>query len=346
MKVFHSDVHTRHAPPFEIFDGGEKLPNFESPQRMERILAALQADGRFEILPPADFGLDPIRATHDADYLAFLQTAFDEWMREDAPYEKIALIPASFPPNGWRNQIPTSVLGRAGYYVMDLAAPIVAGTYSAALASANCALSGAEALTRNPAPVFALCRPPGHHAGSANCGGYCYLNNAAIAANWLSRLGKVAILDVDYHAGNGTQQIFYSRADVLTISIHADPNHEYPYYAGFPDETGAGAGLGFHRNFPLPLGADDPLYLQTLSEACGLIRAFEPRTLVVSAGMDIYGEDPLGRIRVSSGGIAKIGAQIASLNLPTLIVMEGGYNNDDLGKNITAFLGAFCELTR
>ncbi len=341
MQVFHSDAHIQHAPPFEIFDGGEKIPNFESPERMERILAALRSSGNFEILPPEDFGLTPILAIHDQGYLDFLASAYAEWMQEPTPYEKSALIPATFPPGGWRNHIPTSVLGKAGYYVMDLAAPIAAGTFSAALASANCALSGAAALAAGSRAIFALCRPPGHHAGRANCGGYCYLNNAAIAAQWLSRHGNVAILDIDYHAGNGTQEIFFSRADVLTISLHADPNEEYPYFAGYADETGAGAGLGFHRNFPLPLGADDALYLQTLSQACELIRAFAPQALVVSAGMDIYGEDPLGRIRVSREGISQIGKMIAGLNLPTLVVMEGGYNNDALGKNVVAFLSSF-----
>jgi acetoin utilization deacetylase AcuC-like enzyme len=274
-------------------------------------------------------------------------------MQQPTTYNKTALLPATFPPSGLRNHIPTSLLGKAGYYMMDLSAPIAAGTYEAALASANCALSGAKFIAAsvyplqksapplNPLSTFALCRPPGHHAGHANCGGYCYINNAAIAANWLSQFGKVALLDVDYHAGNGTQDIFYERADVLTISIHADPNDEYPYYCGYPDETGAGNGLGFHHNFPLPLETGDSAYLQTLSEACGLIKTFEPKFLVVSAGMDIYNEDPLGKIRVTTEGIAQIGKQIAGLNLPTLIVMEGGYNNAALGTNMLEFLKTF-----
>lgn len=355
MNVYYSDAHFQHHPPFEIFDGGEKVANFEVPQRMERILEALQADGRFTLLPPEDFGLNPILAVHDAGYLAFLKSAFDEWLQEPTGYDRTALLPATFPPAGWRGHIPQSLLGRAGYYMMDLSAPIVAGTYPAALASAHCALSGAKAIAASvsplshsfshpsPASAFALCRPPGHHAGRANCGGYCYINNAAVAAHWLSQFGKVALLDIDYHGGNGTQDIFYERNDVLSISIHADPSFEYPYYCGYADETGASAGLGFHRNFPLPLGADDTTYLGTLSEACELIEAFQPQSLVVSAGMDIYGEDPLGKIRVTTAGIGQIGAQIAALHLPTLIVMEGGYNNAALGTNIASFLLAFHE---
>ncbi len=361
MNVYYSDTHLHHNPPFEIFDGGEKVANFEVPQRLERILASLSADGRFDILPPADFGLAPLLAVHDAGYLSFFKSAFDEWLSTplDADYQRTALLPATFPPAGWRNHVPQTLLGRAGYYMMDLSAPIVAGTYPAALASANCALSGAKfispsvhpllsaddirASVSNPLTAFALCRPPGHHAGRANCGGYCYLNNAAVAAHWLTQFGTVAILDIDYHAGNGTQDIFYTRSDVLTISIHADPNYEYPYYCGYPDETGADDGLGYHRNFPLPLGADDQSYLATLAPALELTTVYRPSSLVISAGMDIYGEDPLGKIRVTTEGIAQIGKQIAGLKLPTLIIMEGGYNNAALGTNIVSFLEAFHE---
>jgi len=350
MNVYYPETHTRHAPPFEIFDGGEKVANFEVPQRMERILESLRLDGRFEILPPDDFGLDPLLAVHDEGYLAFLETAYDEWMSTplDADYERSALLPATFPPAGWRNHIPNTILGRAGYYMMDLSAPIAADTYQAALASAHCALSGAKFITQHSSSIshlssFALCRPPGHHAGRANCGGYCYINNAAVAAHWLTQFGRVAILDIDYHAGNGTQDIFYHRADVLTISIHADPNYEYPYYSGYPDETGAGEGLGYHRNFPLPLGADDQTYLKTLQKAMELLMVYRPSSIVISAGMDIYGDDPLGKIRVTTDGIRQIGQRIAGFNFPTLVVMEGGYNNAALGTNTVAFLEAFHE---
>jgi acetoin utilization deacetylase AcuC-like enzyme len=225
--------------------------------------------------------------------------------------------------------------------MMDLSACIVEGTYQAALASANCALSAAEAVADGEPTAFALCRPPGHHAGKDYAGGYCFINNASVATNWLSTKGKVALLDVDYHCGNGTQDIFYERADVMTISIHADPNFEYPYYAGYAHETGAGAGAGFHKNFPLEKGTDDARYLVALEEALNLIRQFEPKYLVVSAGMDIYAEDPLGTIKVTTKGIGEIGKRISALDLPTVIMMEGGYNNDALGRNIASFLGEF-----
>lgn len=224
---------------------------------------------------------------------------------------------------------------------MDLSACIVEGTYQAALASANCALSAAQAIADGEHSSFALCRPPGHHAGKDYAGGYCFLNNTAIAANWLSTKGHVAVLDIDYHAGNGTQDIFYSRNDVLTISIHADPDFEYPHFAGFVGERGRDRGLGYHHNFPLPKGTRNVQYLQTLDTALGLIREFNPAYLVVSAGMDIYADDPLGTIKVTTDGIGEIGKRIASLSHPTVIVMEGGYANEALGRNIQALLSAF-----
>ena len=340
MKVYYSEAHRKHEPPFEVFDGGLRTSYMENPDRMDRILNALRKTDWAEIVEPKEFGLDPIYAVHDKDYIDFLASAWTEWLMSEAE-DKSTLLPATFalrrqPPK------PTSLLGRAGYYMMDLSACIVEGTYTAALASANCALSAAVALTTGSQSAFALCRPPGHHAGKDYAGGYCFINNAGVAANWLSIRGKVALLDVDYHCGNGTQDIFYERNDVLTISIHADPHFEYPYYAGYAEETGSGAGLGFHKNFPLEKGTEDARYLSALEEALVLIREFAPVYLVVSAGMDIYAEDPLGKIRVTTGGIGEIGKRISTLHLPTVIVMEGGYNNEALGRNIVAFLSSFA----
>lgn len=339
MKIFYSEKHRKHEPPFEIFDGGLRMPYLENPDRMDRILNALGDVDWADVLEPTDFGLDPILAVHDRDYLDFLAVAWTDWLATH-PNDPSTLLPATF---ALRRQppIPKSLLGRAGYYIMDLSACIVEGTYSAALASANCALSAAQVVAADGKhSAFALCRPPGHHAGKDYAGGYCFINNAAVAANWLSLKGRVAVLDVDYHCGNGTQDIFYDRDDVLTISIHADPDFEYPSYIGYADERGEGKGFGYHHNFPLPRDTDDVAYLQTLDQALGLIREFEPAFLVVSAGMDIYADDPLGTIKVTTQGIAEIGARIAALGPSTVIVMEGGYNNDALGRNILAFLTA------
>lgn len=339
MKVYYSDTHRQHEPPFEVFDGGLRVPYLESPDRMDRILEALHETRWAEIAEPRDFGLDPIHAVHDKDYVDFLASAWNEWQASEAQ-DKSTLLPATFALRRQPHK-PTSLLGRAGYYMMDLSACIVAGTYPAALAAVNCALSAAEAVANGERAAFALCRPPGHHAGKDYAGGYCFLNNAAIAVNWLCAQGNVALLDIDYHCGNGTQDIFYERADVLTISIHADPHVEYPYYAGYANETGTGVGLGMHRNFPLAKGTDDTHYLAVLEEALSLIRKFAPKHLVVSAGMDIYTDDPLGTIKVTTEGIGEIGRRVSALDLSTVVVMEGGYNNEALGRNITAFLSSF-----
>jgi acetoin utilization deacetylase AcuC-like enzyme len=349
MKIFYSENHRSHYPPYEVFDGGKRVPYLENPDRMDRILAALKKTDWAELIEPTDFGLDLILAVHDADYINFLASAWDEWRASDpevdAAPESFAFLPATFALRRHPHK-PTTLLGKAGYYLMDLSACIVAATYQAALSSANCALSGAkfilESSTVNrPSFAFALCRPPGHHAGKDYAAGYCFINNASVAANYLSSKGKVALLDIDYHAGNGTQDIFYERADVLTVSIHGDPEFEYPHYAGFADETGAGVGLGFHRNFPLPAGTDDEKYLSALDEAISMIRNFAPKYLVVSAGMDTYDGDPLGKFKLSRDGIREIGKRIAALNLPSLTVMEGGYANEALGENIVALLDAF-----
>jgi len=337
MKVFYSETHRAHNPPFEVFDGGLRTPYLENPDRMDQILNALHGVDWADVCVPSDFGLGPILAVHDREYLDFLASAWTDWLASN-PKDPSALIPATFALRR-DPQKPKSLLGRAGYYIMDLSACIVEGTHVASLASANCALSAADAVAMGEHSSFALCRPPGHHAGRNYAGGYCFINNAAVAANWLSSRGRVAVLDIDYHCGNGTQDIFYGRDNVLTISIHADPDFEYPHFIGFANEHGIGKGLGYHHNFPLPKGTDDIVYLKTLDRALELISQYIPTYLVVSAGMDIYADDPLGTIKVSTDGIGKIGKCIASLGIPTVVVMEGGYANEALGRNILAFLG-------
>jgi acetoin utilization deacetylase AcuC-like enzyme len=342
MKIFYSETHHQHHPPFEIFDGGVRVPNFEVPERAERILAALQHTNWAEIHSPDDFGLEPILGVHDAEYIDFLRSAYAEWLtvEADAQYPKEALLPATFPSGIWKHK-PRTLLGRAGYYMSDLSAPIAAGTYPAALSAANCALSGARAVLGGDKTAFALSRPPGHHAGKANCAGYCYINNAAVAANWCSTKRKTALLDIDYHCGNGTQDIFYERSDVLTISIHADPDYEYPYFNGYANETGTGVGAGFHHNFPLPAGTEDKNYLSTLDQALDVVKNFEAQVLILSTGLDLFKGDPLGKFSITREGIQQIGQKIANLGLPCLVVMEGGYNNSALGENIVALLEPF-----
>jgi acetoin utilization deacetylase AcuC-like enzyme len=346
MNIFYSEQHRNHYPPFEVFDGGKREPYFENPDRIDKILFSLNKTDWAKLIEPTDFGLDPILAVHDKDYINFLASCWTEWLDSDPSIssspEQHAFLPATFALR--RKARPTSSLhGRGGYYMMDLSACIVEGTYQAALASANCALSCANSVFRYQLSGFALCRPPGHHAGKDYAGGYCYINNASVAANWLSQKGKVALLDIDYHAGNGTQDIFYKRSDVLTISIHGDPDFEYPHYIGFADETGSGDGVSFHKNFPLPKGTDDKNYLIALDEALEMIKNFSPNYLVLSIGMDTFDGDPLGKFKVTRNGFADIGKRIASLNLPTAIIMEGGYANAELGENVVTLLENFIS---
>ncbi len=344
MKIFYSDNHRKHYPPFEVFDGGKRVPYLENPNRMDQILNALKKMDWAEFIEPTDFGLDPIYAVHDKDYITFLASAWTEWLDSDpevaASPEQNVFLPATFALRR-TPRVPGTLLGKAGFYIMDLSACIVEATYEAALTSAHCALSAADSAFRNQHSAFALCRPPGHHAGKDYAGGYCFINNASVAANWLSSKGKVSILDIDYHAGNGTQDIFYERNDVLTISIHGDPDFEYPHYIGFADETGTGDGLGFHKNFPLPKGTEDESYLSALDEALSMIKNFAPNYLVISAGMDTFDGDPLGTFKVTHEGFSEIGKRIAALHLPTVIIMEGGYANEALGTNIVTFLENF-----
>lgn len=322
------------------------MPVFENPDRMARILAAVRPTGWAEFVPPRGFGLEPILAVHSADYVEYLQTGLAEWQRDGGQVASAQTTPvllgATFPPRRSR-PTPRHIAAKAGYYSFDLSCPIVAGTYPAALTATQCALTGAQLLREGERVAFALCRPPGHHAGRDFAGGYCYLNNAAIAAQSLTALGRVAILDVDYHGGNGTQDIFYESAEVLTISLHADPARQYPYFVGFADETGAGAGLGYHHNFPLPRGTDDTTYCQTLNKALTVIHEFAPHHLVVSFGADTFAGDPLGDLAVTTEGFRRMGRLIDALQLPTLVVMEGGYANEALGYNTVAFLESFAR---
>ena len=342
MKIFYNPNHLQHDPPFEGYDDSGTQPAFEKAARAEIVYAALRETDWADFHQPAEFGLEPILAVHSAAYVDYLRSAYHDWKTRSL-VDGMAFIPGTHGIDYQQSQT-LSVSEQAGFFLLDKTFAVTPGTFSAALYSAYCALTGAQALAENGATAFSLCRPPGHHAGQEIGGGYCYFNNAAIAAQWLSDRGKVAILDVDYHAGNGTQAIFYERADVLTVSIHADPDFEYPYYAGHATEMGAGAGVGYHRNFPLPAGTDLSLYLEALESALELITRFSPEYLIVSAGMDIFKDDPLGSFKLTQDDIHRIGHEISNLELPTLIVMEGGYHLPTLGSNFRAFLEMFAKM--
>ena len=303
----------------------------ERPVRVDRIMHHIKTLAGMAVVEVQDHGVEPITEVHDPDFVRYLEEVSSKLPAGQAVY------PYVFPIRH-RARKPVDEEIQAGYYCMDTFTPLTHNAYIAARAAVNCALTGADLLTRGEHLVYAICRPPGHHAESAVYGGFCYFNSAAIAANTLSAQGKVATLDIDFHHGNGTQQIFYDRDDVLTISIHGDPSYAYPYFAGFADERGEGAGEGYNHNFPLPEDVGDDEYLRTLERALELIEHFAPRFLVLSVGLDIAKGDPTGAWTISPEGFERIGGAIAGLGIPTLAVQEGGYDTRVLGRNARSFL--------
>jgi len=338
MKIFHSSRHARHYPRNFLVNGVQK-PNPETPERAEALLTAALAAGHEAVEPRADIGLGPIAAVHTPEYLSFLEGIFERWRRIEGASPEV--VP-NIHPNGRRGGYPHSAVGQAGYHMADTACPISQGTWPAALASAQAAVAATRETMAGAGVAYALCRPPGHHAFADTAGGFCYLNNSAIAAQELrTRHGRAAILDVDLHHGNGTQGIFYGRDDVLTVSLHADPARFYPFFWGHADERGDGRGLGYNYNLPLPRGTGDEGFLQALDRALHRIRAFAPGALVVALGLDAHKDDPLAGLALSTAGFERIGAAIAGLGVPSVLVQEGGYLTGALGANLCAFLHGF-----
>ena len=340
MLTIYSDRHHRHHGTAELIDGTLQ-PCFEMPRRADMILARVREVGLGEVVEPRAFGLDPVRRVHDAGFVDFLSRAWTDWTARGRTNDALPLV---WPvPSVRHDRVPDHIDGRLGFYSSDAGVPITAGTWEAVQAGADVALTGAAAILDGAASAFALCRPPGHHAAAAAMGGYCYLNNAAIAAQYLRDRGlaKIAVLDVDYHHGNGTQQIFDARPDVLFVSLHADPRGEYPYFLGYADERGSGTGLGATVNFPLPEGTAWAAYAAALADACAVIGGFAPDAVVVSLGVDTYEHDPISQFRLTRDDFPRLGAAIATLGRPTLFVMEGGYAVDDLGINAVGVLTGF-----
>ena len=341
MRIFYSDTHLGHSFGHPKEDRDDDEGYFEVPQRVDSILSSLNFTDWAEIISPYDFGEEPILQIHTIKYLEYLKHAYDDWkiFSHERGVAFIPYTPGYDPLAIGFVEIPD----QDGFYMTDMNVPINTNTYDAAVKSAHCALSAAQTIVLHNGASFAICRPPGHHAGSEICGGFCYLNNAAIAAQWLSTQGKVAILDIDYHAGNGTQSIFYKRSDVLTISLHADPVWEYPSFAGYAKEIGSGPGEGYHRNFPLPHQTGDDLYRKTLDQALHHLNKFSPDFLVVSAGFDTFDGDPLCDFKITRDGYSIFGKMISDLKIPTAIILEGGYNIDELGNNVVALLSPFVS---
>ncbi|QIG91175.1 histone deacetylase family protein [Bradyrhizobium sp. 6(2017)] len=337
MKAVYTELHRSHDPQFFLVRGVVTRTT-EQPERADRLLAGLRA-GEHTLVAPTAFGQGPRARVHSPEYLSFLAEAWDAWSTlGDSGPEMIA----NMHPVRNAGTYPTHIVGKLGWHTIDTSCPIGPGTWAAACSATDVATTAAQMVMDGEDAVYALCRPPGHHAYRDLASGFCFLNNSAIAAAHLRlKHERVAILDVDVHHGNGTQGIFYERSDVLTVSIHADPTFFNPFVWGYAHERGAGSGLGANLNVPLAIGTGDDGYIQALATAEKMIRAFEPGALVVALGLDASEHDPLAGLAVTTGGFGRIGSAIARLGLPTVLVQEGGYLSDILGKNLTSVLAGF-----
>ncbi|MBV8798401.1 MAG: histone deacetylase family protein [Alphaproteobacteria bacterium] len=333
MKTFYSPAHRQHAPK-EEFEAGRLSPAVEVPERAERVRAEIERRNLGPVLPPERFGEEPILRVHAPAFMSFLGTAYAEW-RKRYSNDTADALPSAWPARGMRFN-DSDIESRLGSFASDTATPIGAGTHEAARAAVNVILTAAQAMQRGEPAVFALTRPPGHHASADVFGGYCYFNNVAVAAQWLADRGlRPAILDVDYHHGNGTQAIFYMRSDVLFVSIHADPSFAFPHFLGFADERGEGAGEGFNLNLPLRRFTDWAAYSVALEAALAPIQHFSPDVLLVSLGLDTFEADPISHFRLKREDYLRMGEALAALRRPALFAFEGGYNLEALG-DITA----------
>ena len=343
MKIICSDDHHKHFPKGELF-GGEMVRPFECPERWEHIVARLKSCGFDDFTAPDALDWTPVRKVHDGAYLNFLENAWSLWQAEG--YQAEAL-PTVFPARRMQNQRePDHIDGKLGYFSMAIETAITAGTWDAAQASAAIAQTGQRHISSGANCAFSLCRPPGHHAARDLYGGYCFLNNAAIAAQGHLDAGakRVAILDPDFHHGNGTQDIFYERDDVLFVSLHGDPKDAFPHFLGYADEIGAAAGEGFNVNYPMPPGTLYSVWADALNQGLDRIRNYAPDVLVVSLGVDTFENDPISFFKLKSDDFTDYGRRIASPGMPVHFVMEGGYAVEEIGLNtvnvLQGYLGA------
>jgi len=347
MKTFYNHLHAQHQGKFEMFRGA-LVPCYEVPARADHVLAELQRRKLGTVQPPLPFDDAALTAIHSPRYLNFLATAWDQWVALDPANAERDILPSVWATRTFRTDIePDNFSAKVGLYSSDAGTPFTSGTWVAARAGADCALSATQAVLAGDRAAFALSRPPGHHAGMDFFGGYCFLNNAALAAQHLLNQGKaagikkVAILDVDYHHGNGTQAIFYDRPDVFYASIHGDPRTEFPFFLGYADEMGAGAGLGANLNIPLPRGTDFARWSAALEHALQAITHFGADALVVSLGVDTFEGDPISGFTLKSADYLAVGQRLAAAGLPTVLVFEGGYAVADVGVNAVNVVEGF-----
>ncbi|SON58102.1 Acetylpolyamine aminohydrolase [Hartmannibacter diazotrophicus] len=345
MQTFFSEDHRLHFPQGELH-GGELVTPFERPSRVEYVLRQLKERGFPAVTTPDAVDLSIAHRVHDAGFLNFLETAWDEWKAAGNAGEIIATGFAARRMSGAFRPPPRDIDGKVGYYALAAETAITGGTWKAACSSLASAQSAQRHVAAKGGAAFALCRPPGHHAASDMFGGYCFINNAAVVAEMfrLGGAGKVAVLDVDFHHGNGTQEILYARGDVLFASLHGHPEDAYPYFTGYADESGEGEGEGATANYPMRPGTAYGEWSQALDEAIARIKAFGAEALVVSLGVDAYKDDPISFFKLESEDFRRCGNRLAKgLGLPTVFLMEGGYAIEAVGINTVNVLEGFAE---
>ncbi|MDT8760927.1 histone deacetylase family protein [Sphingomonas psychrotolerans] len=336
MLVYHSSAARGHDPR-SFYRRGRPIDHPESIGRYEVLLKAVTEAG-YPLIETQSHDVPPIAAVHDSGYLDLLSGGWSRAIAAEPGIDEI--LPTQFAP--WTpHRRPEGLLGQLGYHMTDTSTPLRAGTWTAIAGAAHTAVDAADEAVRG-GTAYALARPPGHHASAAHAGGFCYLNNAAVAAQRIvAAKGSAAILDIDVHHGNGTQAIFYDRADVLFVSLHAETSNYYPYFTGYAEETGEGAGQGYNQNLPLPLGSADDIFLDAIAKSLDRIAQFDPPALVLSLGLDAAVDDPIGAMAVTTRGFERAAALIASFGRPTAIIQEGGYLCEALPRNLAAFLASF-----
>ncbi len=349
MKAFFSEEQLLHSPRQFMRLGRITAPT-DLPSRAESLQGALAARG-IRVEAPADYGRKPLEHVHSTDYLDYLETAYARWQALKAPGVDPGpeVLPNLSPyyngriDQAGRGPCPSpSIVAQTGYYLSDLSCPIGPQTWRSALRSTHSAVAAADHVAGAGSVAYALCRPSGHHAHRDRAGGFCYLNSSATAASRLLQTwSKVAVLDVDAHHGDGTQNIFYQRADVMTVSLHADPAGYYPFYTGYAHERGHGAGEGFNMNLPLAHGSGNPEFLRALDTALDALAGYEPQALVLALGFDTYKDDPISVLKLDIDAYRDIGARVASLGVPTVVVQEGGYMVEAIGPALNAFLQGY-----
>lgn len=334
MRLFFDPRQLAHAPSQELHNGAF-VPYAETPARAQAFCSGVQA-----IEAPTDHGDDPILRVHDVDYVEYLKTAYARWFAAGRPGDVMGYV---WPVVGRRALNLSRIDALAGRYSMDSSTPLTADSWTSAYWSTQCALSAVDAVLAGDKVAVGLCRPPGHHAGADYLGGYCFVNHAAVAAQAARDAGieRIAILDIDYHHGNGTQDIFWDRGDVFYASVHADPATDFPFYWGHADETGEGEGAGTTLNLPLPQGTELEAFRAAQSTALDAIARFSPGLLIVSFGADTFAGDPIANFALQTSDYAVLASDIAAAGLPTVVLTEGGYAVDNLGDNLASLLGGF-----